>query len=107
MLSDHIFTMHEVIFQRPCNRRGLLFLKTKNSLTAFFTRDRARLYLTIAWNKGPDQRVIIDEVPYNFPSQQVLTLLISQSFRFENPGDIVAWQSSRDFYCIIDSLIKK
>ncbi len=94
----------KLYFKDPATGGELLFFENEEQFDRFFfTRDRARLYLTIAWNKGPDQQVIIDEVPYNFPSQQILPLLISQSFRFENPGDIVAWQFNRDFYCIIDN----
>lgn len=28
--------------------------------------------------------------------------MVNQSFRFENPEQIVAWQFNKDFYCIID-----
>jgi AraC-like DNA-binding protein len=68
----------------------------------FFTRDQHNKYLTIAWNTGADQQVVIDEVTYNFPANTILPLVINQSFRFERPADIVAWQFNRDFYCIID-----
>lgn len=68
----------------------------------FFLRDRITQYLTIAWNQGADQEVIIDEVTHTFPANTILPLVIHQSFRFERPEDIVAWQFNRDFYCIID-----
>jgi AraC family transcriptional activator of pobA len=68
----------------------------------FFLRDRITQYLTIAWNQGADQEVIIDEVTHIFPANTILPLVIHQSFRFERPEDIVAWQFNRDFYCIID-----
>ncbi len=68
----------------------------------FYTRDRKNKYLTIAWNCGGDQKVVIDEVEYNFPNQTVLPLMVNQSFRFEHPADIVAWQFNREFYCIVD-----
>jgi len=68
----------------------------------FYVRDRSNKYLTIAWNQGPDQEVIIDEVAHTFPSNTILPLVIHQSFRFERPEDITAWQFNRDFYCIID-----
>lgn len=69
---------------------------------AFFTRDRAQKYLTIAWNRGAAQRVIVDEVVYEFPANSLLPLMVNQSFRFANAADIVAWQFNREFYCIID-----
>jgi hypothetical protein len=68
----------------------------------FFSRDQQDKYLTIAWNTGPNQEVVIDEVQYTFPANAILPLVVNQSFRFEQPADIVAWQFNRDFYCIID-----
>ena len=68
----------------------------------FFQRDRKNSFLTLAWNKGLKQVIFIDEVPYAFPEQSILPLMVSQSFRFERPEQIVAWQYNRDFYCIVD-----
>jgi AraC family transcriptional regulator, transcriptional activator of pobA len=58
--------------------------------------------LTIAWNNGPKQVAVIDEMPYEFPEQSILPLMASQSFRFELPDQVIAWQYNRDFYCIVD-----
>lgn len=58
--------------------------------------------LTIAWNIGSDQKVMIDEVEYEFPSQHVLPLIAANSFKFSKPADIIAWQFNREFYCILD-----
>lgn len=68
----------------------------------FFIRDRKDKFLTIAWNTGEDQIVTIDEVQYEFPPQSILPLMVNQSFHFDKPEDIVAWQFNRDFYCIVD-----
>jgi len=68
----------------------------------FYQRDRAHQYLTIAWNRGADQEVVIDEVAHTFPANTILPLVVHQSFRFERPEDITAWQFNRDFYCIVD-----
>ncbi len=68
----------------------------------FYTRDRQHKYLTIAWNRGEKQTVTIDEVDYDFLPNTILPLMVNQSFRFERPEDIVAWQFNRDFYCIVD-----
>ena len=78
-------TIHEVSFDR-----------------LFFQRDRKDKFLTIAWNDGPQQTVTIDGVNYNFPSQTVLPLMVNQTFTFEKPEQIIAWQYNRNFYCIID-----
>lgn len=58
--------------------------------------------LTIAWNRGEDQKVWIDDVAYNFPSHTVLPLLANNVFRFSDTEQVVAWQFNREFYCIID-----
>ncbi|MBC7798798.1 MAG: helix-turn-helix domain-containing protein, partial [Pyrinomonadaceae bacterium] len=68
----------------------------------FFTRDRERKFLTIAWNKGDAQKVAVDEVEYDFPENSILPLMVNQSFRFEKAENVVAWQFNRDFYCIAD-----
>ncbi|HEY4289882.1 MAG TPA: AraC family transcriptional regulator [Puia sp.] len=68
----------------------------------YFGKDRHRL-LTLAWNRGEAQTIIIDEVPYVFPTQSWIPLVAAQSFRFESPSQIVAWQFNRNFYCIVDN----
>lgn len=57
---------------------------------------------TIALNTGPDQEVYIDNIPYTFTSWSLLPLFSNQSFSFEKPRQITAWQYNRDFYCIVD-----
>lgn len=58
--------------------------------------------LTIAWNRGPAQRLYVDEVGYELPSDGLALLITAHTFRFERPADAVAWGFNRDFYCIID-----
>jgi AraC-like DNA-binding protein len=67
-----------------------------------FFRDRKEKLLSIAWNTGPEQKVIIDGIPYQFPSQSILPLMVNNSFSFEFPENIIAWQFNRQFYCIIN-----
>lgn len=57
---------------------------------------------TIVCNRVKDQTVVIDEVTYVFPKDCVLALVANQHFTFERPGELVAWQFNRDFYCIAD-----
>jgi AraC family transcriptional activator of pobA len=80
----------------------LLLINEKHFDRMFFTRDRQHKYLTIAWNKSEKQTVTIDEVDYDFLPNTILPLMVNQSFRFERPENIVAWQFNRDFYCIVD-----
>jgi AraC-like DNA-binding protein len=81
----------------------LLWLNDGQLDRKYFQRDRNNQYLTIAWNVGADQQVIIDEVPHTFPAGSIVPLVIQQTFRFERPEDIVAWQFDRGFYCIVDN----
>ena len=67
-----------------------------------FTRDQFNKYFTIAWNPAESQTVTIDGVEYGFPANSLLPLLFNQSFHFENPENITAWQFNREFYCVID-----
>ncbi len=68
----------------------------------FFQRDRKDKFLTIAWNNGPAQTVTIDGIGYTFPAETILPLMVNQSFTFEKPQQIIAWQYNRNFYCIVD-----
>jgi AraC-like DNA-binding protein len=82
----------------------LLLFKNEGAFDRFFySRDRFNKYFTIAWNPGPPQKVTIDGTDYDFEENSLLTLLFNQSFSFENPSAIVAWQFNREFYCIIDN----
>jgi AraC family transcriptional regulator, transcriptional activator of pobA len=58
--------------------------------------------LAIAWNRGSDQTVEIDNQTVKFPSKTFLTLMSNQSFRFERPLEIALWQFNSNFYCIIE-----
>lgn len=70
----------------------------------FYTRerDRHKKYFTIAWNCGEKQTVSIDGETFDFMPHTILVLMFDQSFYFEQPADIVAWQFNREFYCIVD-----
>jgi AraC family transcriptional regulator, transcriptional activator of pobA len=63
---------------------------------------RQQRLLTIAWNTGNDQTMSIDGIDYRFPAQTILPLMVNQTFRFQQPEAVVAWQFDREFYCIID-----
>lgn len=67
-----------------------------------YSRDQDKKYFTLAWNKGADQAVTIDGTEHNFSSATILPLMFNQTFTFEFPENIVAWQFNREFYCIID-----
>lgn len=58
---------------------------------------------TIAWNRGAQQMVSIDGVSYAFNTNAVLPIMLNQSFAFEKPDQVIAWQFNRAFYCILHS----
>lgn len=59
-------------------------------------------YYTIVWNRGATQAVIIDEVKYTIGENVILPIMMNQTFVFERPQDLVAWQFNREFYCVVD-----
>lgn len=79
-----------------------LFKEEQQFDRLYYTRDRNNKYFTIAWNTGDAQTVTIDGEEHSFLPNTVLTLLFNQSFQFEDPSGIVAWQFNREFYCILD-----
>ena len=79
----------------------LLFNQEKN-FDRLYTRDHDKKYFTIAWNRGEKQTITIDGVAHDFLPDIILPLMFDQSFYFERPADIVAWQFNREFYCIVD-----
>lgn len=58
--------------------------------------------LTIAWNRGADQRIYVDDVGYELAENGLALLVVAHTFRFDRPEDIVAWGFNRDFYCVVD-----
>ncbi len=79
----------------------LILLKKPDSFTQnYYQQGAGFTFHTIAWNTGSLQEVVIDEVVYPFAPDTVLPIMLNQSFRFERPADIIAWQFNREFYCI-------
>lgn len=89
-------------YKEPTTSALLQYVKDEQSFDRLYFRDQDFSLLTIAWNTGPSQKVLIDDVEYEFPSQTILPLMVSDSFKFETPKDIIAWQFNKDFYCVID-----
>jgi len=81
----------------------LALLKNEDNFQQYYFEQQAGFtFHTIAWNKGANQYIIIDEVKYEFNTGSILPIMLNQSFRFEHPEDIVAWQFNREFYCIVN-----
>ncbi len=81
----------------------LILIKNESGFSInYFKQKTEYSFHTIAWNKGKCQNVFIDEVKYEFNSNTLLPIMLNQSFRFERPEDIIAWQFNREFYCILN-----
>ncbi len=64
-------------------------------------KDEKKLY-TIVWNNGVKQFVVIDEIQFEMGEHAILPIMMDQTFHFEKPENIIAWQFNREFYCIVD-----
>lgn len=89
-------------YEEPKTEGVLKLFCHEPGFSRHFFRERHNRLLTIAWNRGDDQTVVIDGIEYVFPAQSVLPLMVNQSFDFACPERIVAWQFDREFYCIVD-----
>lgn len=67
-----------------------------------FFRERSKPLLSIGWNCGAAQTLWVDEVACIVSANALMTLMVSQTYRFERPTDLVLWRFNRDFYCIVD-----
>lgn len=63
---------------------------------------RKEMVNTFVFNPGNEQSVTIDNITYTMPADAILPLVANQTFHFEEPENLVAWQFNRDFYCIAD-----
>jgi AraC-like DNA-binding protein len=89
-------------FAEPATDGLFYLIKEETDFHRHFFRDRKLSLLTIAWNRGATQKINIDGVDYQFASNSIVSLMTNNTFYFERPEDIVAWQYNRPFYCIID-----
>jgi AraC-like DNA-binding protein len=79
-----------------------LFKNEATIESQFYKRDHNNKFFTIAWNTGKRQTVSIDGTTHTLETQTLLPIMFNQTFQFEHPKDIIAWQFNREFYCIID-----
>lgn len=81
---------------------ALHFIHQESAFANDFQSDGGEKLFTLVLNTGEEQTVIIDGVAVSFPAWYMLPLFTNQSFRFEKPEQLTAWQYNRDFYCILD-----
>jgi AraC-like DNA-binding protein len=79
-----------------------LYKKEEQFSQNYFEQAEGFSFHTIAWNQGKCQTVTIDEINYSFDANTILPIMLNQSFSFERPEDIFAWQFNREFYCILN-----
>ena len=93
-------------YQHPATQGVLRLIQHEAAFDCHFLKDHRganrQEFLTIAWNAGPEQQALIDEVPLRFPAHSILPLMINQSFCFEQASQIIAWQFNQEFYCLAD-----
>ena len=58
--------------------------------------------LTIAWNRGAAQRVVVDGMERWLGKDELLLLITNHSYVFDRPEAVTAWRFNREFYCIVD-----
>jgi AraC family transcriptional regulator, transcriptional activator of pobA len=91
------------LFNESKGEGCLIMHKGESSFEQYYFQQKAGFtFHTIAWNTGKTQYVIIDEISYEFEANAVLPIMLNQSFCFEKPEDIVAWQFNREFYGIVN-----
>lgn len=90
-------------YQNNITQGKLLLFQNMSRFENSYSQDGKKNELfTIAWNKGNTQKVIIDDVAYQFPQNTILPLLFGQNISLENLEDVVIWRFNREFYCLID-----
>jgi AraC-like DNA-binding protein len=88
------------------NKDGLGKIRFLQNNTVFeqnyFQQKQGFTFHTFAFNTGNTQFITVDNVKYEFAKNTVLPIMMNQSFSFERPEDIFAWQFNREFYCILN-----
>ena len=80
----------------------ITLIKHEEQLEHYYDLKSDYKYYTIVWNKGAAQRMRIDEIDYEITANSILPIMMDQSFTFERPEDIIAWQFNREFYCVLN-----
>ncbi|HEY4206985.1 MAG TPA: helix-turn-helix domain-containing protein [Puia sp.] len=87
---------------KPSHGKFIMSIDDPSLLGQGLLGGKREMINTIVLNIGEAQKVTIDKVTYAMPSNAILPLVANQTFCFEEPGHLVAWQFNRDFYCIAD-----
>ncbi|MFC3559051.1 helix-turn-helix domain-containing protein [Pedobacter jamesrossensis] len=86
-------------FINQAENAELTFFFREKELSQNFTQKKRRgKYFTIALNLSADQLVILDGNEIVFQSGTLIPLFTNQSFEFQEPQKIIAWQYNCEFY---------
>ena len=88
-------------YQEPATAAFLHLFERSAELHRNALRDGGKPY-TIAWNRGEAQDVVVDGITHRMETDDMILLVVNQSFTFSCPTDVVAYQFNREFYCIVD-----
>jgi AraC-like DNA-binding protein len=84
--------------------KGFILLQQNEAIVSqnFYANNNNGTTYTIAWNRGQNNKIKIDEIWHSFPQNTILPIMHDQCFLIENAVDIVLWQFNSDFYCIVN-----
>ncbi len=90
-------------FTNNSTKGQLILLQNEEDIRSnYFEESKDFTFHTIAWNRGENQIVTIDQVEYVFEKNAILPLMLNQTYSFEKSEAIVAWKFNREFYCILN-----
>lgn len=67
-----------------------------------YKREESAPQYVIMWNRGKQQRLIVDGVEYKFCENMLIAIGIFQAYSLEHSEDVILWRYNRNFYCIAD-----
>lgn len=89
-------------YREPSTTAFLRLIEDEATVSRDAYREATDKLYTIAWNRGPAQTVVVDEVPHTIQPGDIILLVAQQSFSFEKPEQVAAYQFNREFYCVVD-----
>ncbi|WP_316762327.1 helix-turn-helix domain-containing protein [Pedobacter aquatilis] len=95
MLLEHIV---------PQTNGRLIFIHHEPVLGKDFKENTEREQLiTIAFNAGETQQMVINGATFNFPQRSILPLVSREDFHFDKPDQITIWQYNHGFNCLTNA----
>lgn len=67
-----------------------------------YNREEPVPQYVIMWNRGKQQRLVVDGIDYTFRENMLVAIGIFQAYALEHSEDVIFWRYNRNFYCIAD-----